>query len=206
MAACASNPFHPCFPLQLWCWQQKSEYIMNSSWKPVIISSSLMCPRCDSQVCFIQPPTRICTCHLQLCPAFMLTSEEAGCPPTLPVKCDQLDKQVRSLFVRAVIDSRHREPSYCLSHYQATWGKSTACSVRYQLSVLLHFLLCFWFCPSLKPSQGVSTVSPQSSPLVLQLHPHMRSGRSSAAFVDALTDGNRNSSTNRPIHWLTGEH
>lgn len=49
-----------------------------------------MCARCDSHASFIQPPTPICTCHLLLCP---LTSEAAGCPPTFPVECDQLERQ-----------------------------------------------------------------------------------------------------------------
>ncbi|KAI9529749.1 hypothetical protein NQZ68_007988 [Dissostichus eleginoides] len=65
----------------------------------------------------------------------MLTSEEAGCPPTSPAECNQLDRK----------------------------------------------------------------------PGPMLLLPHMRSGRRSAGFVDALTDGDRNSSTNRPILWLTGE-
>lgn len=34
-----------------------------------------------------------CTCHLLHCPPSMLTSEEAGHPPTVPAGCDQLDKQ-----------------------------------------------------------------------------------------------------------------
>lgn len=114
--------------------------------------------------------------------------------------------QVRSLSVDAVIDSRHRGPSYCLSNYQATWGTSKQ-HTAYVISSVCSFtsLHCVWFCPCLKPGQRESSVSSPSSPLVLQLLPHMRSGRSSAAFVDALTDGNRNSSTNRPIRWLTGE-
>ncbi|KAK9516655.1 hypothetical protein VZT92_024574 [Zoarces viviparus] len=113
---------------------------------------------------------------------------------------------VCSLSVEAVIDSRHRGPSHWLSNYQATWGTSkTAHGVRYRLSVFLHILHCVRFCPCLKPSQEASSVSSASPPLVLLLLPHMLSGRRPAAFVDALTDGNRNSSTNRPILWLTGE-
>lgn len=65
---------------------------MNSAWKLVIISRVLVRLCCDSQACFIQPPT-LCTCHLQLRPPSMLTSEEAGNTPTCPAGCDQLDKQ-----------------------------------------------------------------------------------------------------------------
>lgn len=91
---CISNPLLPCSPPQFECrWQQKRERMMDSSWKLVIISSALMCPCCDSWASFIQPPTPICTCHLLLCPPSMLTSEEAGCPPTSPAECDQLDRQ-----------------------------------------------------------------------------------------------------------------
>lgn len=44
-----------------------------------------------------------------------------------------------------------------------------------------------------------------SSPSLLHFLSHMLSGQVSAAFVLALTDGNRNSSTNRPIVWHPGD-
>lgn len=92
-ALCVSDPLHPYPSCNLGADNSESECMMNSSWKPAIISSTLMCPCCDSRTCSIQPPTPICTCHLLLCPPSMLTSEEAGCPPTSPAECDQLDTQ-----------------------------------------------------------------------------------------------------------------
>lgn len=188
-------------PLQLQPWQ-KDEYIMNSSWKPVIISSSLMCPCCDSRVCFIQPPTPICTSSAALSSVHADVRRGWLYSNILYSATSWTGSLMRerSLHDRTVIDSRGKESPRIT---QAHWGAGDQHDIN---SVMhLHFLLCFWFCPFVKLSQGASSVPPQSYPLVLQLLPHMFSARSSVAFVDVLTDGNRNSSTNRPILWLTGE-
>lgn len=95
------------------CWQPMIECRRNSSWRLVIRSTAFMCPCCDSRACIIQPPTHLCTCHLLLCPPSILTSEEAGCPPTCPAVCDQL-ALVCSLSVDAVIDSWHKFHTACL--------------------------------------------------------------------------------------------
>lgn len=103
-----------------------------------------VCPCCDSQACFIQPPT-LCTCHLQLCAPFRLTSEEASYTPTCPAGCDQLDEQP------------------CLS-IQLLWSKAAAQAPRFtdgshdvqtvntqcQICVLLHLTAVFLCVPATK--------------------------------------------------------
>lgn len=161
---------------------------MNSAWKLVIISRVLVRLCCDSQACFIQPPT-LCTCHLQLRPPSMLTSEEAGNTPTCPAGCDQLDKQpcpsLQLLWSGATV----QDPRLIARPHegQAMSDMWASASLR---------------CVSLSSSHRAPA---PSSPSVLQLLSHMHSGQGSAAFVVALTDGNRNSSANRPIVWLAGD-
>lgn len=164
-----------------------------------------MCARCDSHVSFIQPPTPICTCHLLLCP---LTSEAAGCPPTFPVECDQLERQpgLRMKPLCRVCDRQQTQRALhtaCLiirPHGGGGQGNSMWCAISAQCTASHPALLLILSWPHAWPK----TIIP--SPLVLQFLPHMCSGQSSSACVDALTDRKRNSSSNRPIVWLTGEH
>lgn len=143
----------------------------------------LVRPCRDSQACFIQPPT-LCTCHLQLRPPSRLTSEEAGHTPTCPAGCDQLDEPRLSLQLLR-LGAAAQDPRQTAGSHE---GQTGSTYVR--------------FCVPLCSSHGASS---PSSPSLLQLLPHMHSGQGSAAFVVALTDGNRNSSANRPIVWLTGD-
>lgn len=110
----------------------------------------------------------------------------------------------RGILVQVGCDRQPTQRALILpSNYQTTWGTSLQHTVDHSGSACSFASLhCVTFCPCPWHSPGASSVS---SPLVLQLLYHMRSGRSSAAFVVVLTDGNRNSSTNRPILWLTGE-
>lgn len=160
---------------------------MNSAWKLVIISRVLMRLCCDSQACPIQPPTH-CTCHLQLRPPSMLTSEEAGNTPTCPAGCDQLDRQLCPSLQLLWSGATVQVPRLIVRPHE---GQAVSDMFLLHLSAVL---LC--------SSHRASSLS---SPSVLQLVSHMHSGQGSAAFVVALTDGNRNSSANRPIVWLAGD-
>lgn len=151
----------------------------------------LVCPCYDSQACSIQPPT-LCTCHLQLRPPSRLTSEEAGYTPTCPAGCDQLDEQSIPKHAASARVAAP-DPRRTVGSHEGQAG-----STRCPICALPHLTADV----SLSSSHRASS---PSSPSPLQLLSHMHSGQGSAAFVVALTDGNRNSSANRPIVWLTGD-
>lgn len=145
---------------------------MNSSWKPAIISSSLMCARCDSHASFIQPPTPICTCHLLLCP---LTSEAAGCPPTFPVECDQLERQpgLRMKPLCRVCDRQQTQRALhtaCLiirPHGGGGQGNSMRCAISAQCTASHPALLLILSWPHAWPKTIITifTVLPFSAPV-----------------------------------------
>lgn len=190
-AHCQSNPPHPSPLYAFWLvttkgWMHEEFRLKACHYKSC--ACVLMCLCCDSQPCFIQPPT-LCTCHLQLRPPSMLTSEEAGYTPTCPAGCDQLDKQP-------------------CPNLQLLWSAATVQDPR--LIVRPHggqAVSDMWAPASFRPVSLCSShrASSLSYPSVLQLLSHMHSGQGSAAFVVALTDGNRNSSANRPIVWFAGD-
>lgn len=91
----------------------------------------------------------------------------------------------------SVIGSRRTRPS---SHWRVTRGTG---GTRCPICALLHLAAVFLSVPA----KSIIAYSPSS----LHLLPHMHSGQGSAASVAALIDGNRNSSANRPIVWLTGD-
>lgn len=102
----------------------------------------LVRPCCDSQACFIQPPT-LCTCHLQLRPPSRLTSEEAGYTPTCPEGCDQLDEQTCPSMQLLWLGVATQDPRLSVGSHEGQTG-----STRCLICVLLHLTAVFLSVPA----------------------------------------------------------